>query len=189
MTFSYEGVNLSKTIKKYERNENEYLIEYLDGSSYNYISYEYDEEEKIKKQMLEQAKERKELFDLHFLNFTDTVYLISGLLSAVGLSFSLIENENNFKHFWIILLIISIYKFKQTGNKLQELEKYRLFLELIEELGEEELNNPKYTKCYEFDSLYAKKIDIGSLDSFDYRDIKRIYTKYKTKVKYSPSKK
>lgn len=183
MNFSYGGADLSKIIKRYNRNQNEYLIEYLDGSIYSYISYEDNEEEKIKKQMLEQAKQRDELFERRFLHFTDNAYLVSNLISISGLGFSLIKDENDFKFFWLIALIISMRKFKQTGKKIQELEKYKLFLELIEGLGEEELNSPTYTKCYEFDNFYAEKLDIGSLDSFNYSDIKRVYKKYKSKAK------
>lgn len=183
MNFSYDGADLSKTIRRYKRNGNEHFIEYLDRTFDIYISYEDDEEEKIKKQILEQVKQRAELFDYRFLNFTDSTYLVGSFISLAGLGFSLIKNENDFKFFWLVALIISMRKFSQTGKKIQELEKYKLFLELIEKLGEEELNSSKYTKCYEFDNFYAKKLDIGSLDSFTYSDIKRIYKKYKTNVK------
>lgn len=183
MNFSYNGADLSKIIRMYKRDQNEYLIEYLDGSFNRYISYKTEEEERIKKQMLEQAKQRAELFDYSFLKFFDNAYFVSSLMSITGLGFSLIKNETDFKFFWSVALIISMCKFTHTGKKIQELEKYKLFLELIQELGEEELNSSKYTKCYEFDNLYAKKLDIGSLDSFTYSDIKRIYKKYKSDVK------
>jgi hypothetical protein len=183
MNFTYDGADLSKIIKRYKKSQNEYLIEYLDGSFNRYISYKPDEEERIKKEMLEQAKQRTELYDTIFLNFTDKAYFIGSLISISGLGFSFIKDEKDFKFFWIIAIMISLNKFIKNGKKMKELEKYKLFLELIEELGEEELNSPEYTKCYECDNLYAKKLDIGSLDSFEYEDIKRIYEKYKSKVK------
>ena len=183
MRFTYDGADLSKIIKRYKKNKNEYLIEYLDGSFNRYISYKDNEEERIKKQMIEQAKQRNELFDYRFLNFADSTYLIGSFVSVVGLALSLIKNENDFKFFWLVALIISMRKFNKTGKKLKELEKYKLFLELIEELGEKELNSPKYTKCYEFDNIFVDKLDIGTLDNFTYSNIEKVYKKYKSEVK------
>ena len=70
-------------------------------------------------------------------------------------------------------------------NKVMSLEfpvksnkKHKMFLELIDNVGEKELNSPKYTKCYEFDNLYAKPININTVDEFSLSDIKRMYKVY-----------
>lgn len=183
MNFSYDGADLSKIIRRYTRNQNEYSVEYLDGSSRCYVSYVEDEEDIIKKEMLEQAKQRDKLFDRRFLSFVDNGYLLSGFISALGLSVAQIKDEQSFKTFWIATLLFSIYKFRFSGKKIEELEKYKLFLKLIDVLGEKELNSSKYTKCYEADNIYAQKLDINNLDKFSFRDIKRIQRVYESSIK------
>ena len=59
MTFTYEGADLSKIIKKYFKNGNNYTIQYLDGTNFDYCSLASNEEQNIKCNMIKQAIERQ----------------------------------------------------------------------------------------------------------------------------------
>lgn len=181
MNFSYEGADLNKIIKWYVKKDCEYYIQYLDGSTCKYISYNDNEEERIKQKMLNQAKERDKMYSKDKLDEIPTNNLIGALVSCVGVSISQVSELDLLKYICLFMLGFNFQRILSNKRKVKELKKYRLFLELIDELGEKELNSSKYIKAYEIDNIYSKDLNISTLDSFSLNEIQSIYKVYKSK--------
>ena len=155
MNFCYEGAELDKIIKRYKKDGNEYTILYMDGSVSSYFSNEENEENIIKEKMIEQAKERDAVYNLNQLQPVTNKNLVGVISSAIGLGVGEIADADLLKLAAIFLLGFNISNVNSNKKKINELKKYKLFLELLEKVGEKELNSPKYTRSYEFDNLYT----------------------------------
>ena len=177
MTFTYEGADLSKIIKKYFKNGNNYTIQYLDGTNFDYCSLASNEEQNIKCNMIKQAIERQVNISTKSISTINYVSLLNSILSAIGTSIGIKNNKEILSIILFILLPFSLYNYKKSSSKLNELKKYRMFLELIDDL--DKINNSQFLKCIEFDNYYQKQFDINTLDEYSYRDVKTIYKKFK----------
>jgi len=178
MNFSYEGASLDKIIKKYSKKDFEYFIQYLDGSSSLYISDDIKEEDKIKELMLAQAIEREEKFKKGEIDATIFINMIGSIISCAGVSLCNFNKLDLLKLLFFSFLVVNLCSARSNKKKLKELKKYKMFLELINELSESELNSSKYTKAYEAENIYAKTLNINTVDEFSLGEIKSIYNVY-----------
>ncbi len=176
MNFSYNGADLSRIIKSYTKDGYAYEVEYMDGSDVTYISYNEEEVEKLKGIMIAQAKERDRVFSETGLSKIPGINVFLILVSYFGFNIAEIKESTLLKIICFCLLSANVYQINTKNNKRKELKKYKLFLELLDELGEKELNSPKYTKQYK---AYAKPLTIETIDSFDLKEIKSVYKTYK----------
>lgn len=179
MTFTYEGANLSETIENFIKKGNIYTINYLDKSSSSYICYNDNEEQKIKNIMIQQAIERQNKIDMKSLFLSLNCYLI-GFGISTGEFMLLLNNGDYFLKSLILGTSILTYKgCNTTINKLIELKKYKMFLELRKNL--EEINKGDFLKCVEFDNFYQIPFSIDTLDYYKYSKVKTIYNTYFSK--------
>lgn len=179
MTFSYNGINKNKIIKRYERRNNEFLIEYLDFSCSYYSSDNPNEEQKIISLMLEQAKERQDSYNLYNLD-TERIALIFGILTSFLGSLLFVRLDNDF-----VSQILFIVGCSETvgligkSRKVNELKKYKLFLELYSLYGERIKNDSKLLNCIECENTYQIPFDINHIDEYSLKDVKEISKKAK----------
>lgn len=179
MTFSYDGTDLSTIIKKYEQNGSNYSIEYLDGSMNNYVCYNTEEEDNIKKLMIEQLKERQDNINLDELYKLKNIEFLASIIGALGSSVFYNNKEYFLALLTFIFLTVNLKGYRNKNKKVKELKKAKLFLEMIGDL--EKVNQSQILKIIEFDNIYQKELNINTLDEFNYYDVKRIYNKLKVK--------
>lgn len=175
MKFTYDNADLSKTIKTYYNNGAYFLIEFLDGTKESYI-LSPKTEELIKYEMIKQALERDEKYNrkkcLIHHQFSSLTAVLS-IFSAVSVT----ENKNFLAIFEMIFLT-SFLSIISSTDKLIELKKYKLFLELYQKNDKQELE--KLWNTY-FASSTLKMPDINTLDTYKYTQIKSLYNKSKNK--------
>lgn len=166
------------TIKKYEKNNNNYFIEYLDGDCIIYYNSDKNHEEKIKNDILLQIGDRdKKYFD------SITKKLKISIIELVTLQIPFILNTGMNSYMFCLLFIINIYLIKSIRDnkkKLDELKKYRLYLEMKNDLEKKE--NADITKIIEFDPFYRKPINLSTIDEFSLYDMKLIKKELKRRM-------
>ena len=172
MTFTYEGADLSTTIKKVSKNGFNYHVEYMDGSENNYYCSNASEYEKLMNLMLAQIKLREEKMNLETLNFKQTivrfVFLLSNYLNVLAIS----RQKDLISLISILIAIISLKDLNDVRKKIAELKKYRLFIDMMDEL--KTVNESELLECVEFDHMYQIPLDIYHIDEYSYGDMKRI---------------
>ena len=133
--------------------------------------------------MLEQAKERQNAYNLDNLSFYNKIYLSSEILSSALAVLNL--NEQNYKaifgYSFLLLLVLGVKLHKTNSKKLKELKKYKLFFEMEKDLSI--INNSAFLKCIEFENMYQIPVDIETIDSYTYGEMKSIYKEYKKRKK------
>lgn len=173
MTFAYDGADLSKIIGSLKIDGNNFNIYYLDGTVSTYVCTDENEKQKIKEIMLKQAKERQSTYDIHNLDMRNKTSIIEFFFAIFGTSFSIVNKQPFLLGINTYLLCSSIKTHSETKNKLKELRKYKMFLELLDNLSD--INNGLETK--------GLSLDIDTLDDFSYDEIKSQYKYYKPKEK------
>lgn len=181
MNFTYKGANLGRTIKKCEVNRDSYDVEYLDGST----SHIYAEAsiEKLKERMIQQAVERDiEMSKSSELNTSQKCFIIAMILETLALVLERVSsNRMSFLIFYLsIIALYSTCLFDITYKK-RELQKYKLFLEMLDDL--DKINESKFLECIMPEKMYQTQVNIITLDSIPYKDIKILYKKYKKEIK------
>lgn len=177
MTFTYLDCDISKIIKSFSVDGCNYTIIYLDGSISQYTSYNENEKLRLTEIMLNQAIDRQENIDeKHLIKSIEAGYLTS--IISVILGGIYLVNRNTIGIIIFILKSLIELKFSMSINKkVNELKKYKLFLEMVKDL--DEINKSGILKCVEFENIYQIPLDITTIDEYSYCDIKKIYKKYK----------
>lgn len=166
-----------ETIKLYEEKDNHYEIYYLSGKT---ISY-YQNENRLKNEMLEQAMQRDdELFEkiqdktrLSLLGYVSSfIPLIYGLKFEVDISLFIAY----------IYGFITLYNLKKNNKKLIELKKYRHYIELKNEL-EKFKNKQKNEKTISYIKGFENNININKLDLFSINEVKKLKKEIKLLAK------
>lgn len=177
MTFACLESDISRIIKSFSVDGYNYTIIYLDGSISQYICYNENEKIRLTKIMLEQAIYRQEnINEEHLIKIMQTGYanaLLSMILGGIYL-----VNINTIGT--IVFMLISLIELRVSigsHSKLNELKKYKLFLEMAKNL--DSINQSRILKCIEFENIYQIPLDITTIDEYSYSDIKRIYKEYK----------
>lgn len=170
MTF-YDGKeNNGEIIKDYFANKQYIKVTYFDDCSFTY-PYSKETEEKIIKQMIEQALKRDE----ELYNYTykeEKIFFTEMLLSILSYIYSLKGELQLLLCVSFIAGLIASMNLSVSYEKLKEMKKFRLYHSIKEELDKPE--NQDITKIIEFDPMYREPINIGSLDKFTYGDVKAI---------------
>lgn len=172
MNFTYQGADLSKVIKTFERSENNFHIEYMDGSTANFCCDSEKEADKIRKEMVEQAIDRQNNMNMSSIEKAKIFNQLFTILASINTVVLF-----NFKKEIIALLVLivgALFEVKTTNKRetLKELKKYKLFLEMIDDI--DYINSGKFLNCVEPDSLFQIPLGIDTLDRYSYGDIKII---------------
>lgn len=180
MTF-YDGQEENREIiKSYSANNDYIKVNYLyDDCSITY-NYTKEKEAEIINLMIEQALSRDvELYDK--VCKETKVYLTQNLLSLLSIILCLKGDLQLLLCIAFIAGVIASMNFSISYEKLQELKKFRLYNSMKEELDKKE--NKDITKIIEFEPIYREPINIGTLDTFSYSDVKAIKKELKKRNK------
>lgn len=119
--------------------------------------------------MLKQAIERQSIYDIHNLDIRSKLRIIQFFFAIFGTSFSIVEKQPFLLGINAYLLCSSIKSHIQDESKLKELKKYKMFLELLDNLDEINLQAEKN----------VLPLGIDTLDEFSYSEVKGWYKYYK----------
>ena len=174
MTFTYEGADLSTTIKSFSKNGCNYHIVYMDGSESIYYCSREDEEERLYNIMLSQVLERNEKINLKELELSREILKIIMALSGYLFVLSLKEQEITYSLISVLISLFSIKNFRERRKKLKEIKKYQIFIEIMDRI--KNVNEAELLKCIEFETFYQKPLNLSYLDEYSLGDMKRIRT-------------
>lgn len=173
MTFAYDDSNLKEIIKTFYCENNNFFIDYLNGTSMSYICYDKNEEKRIKELMIKQAIERDKKYNLSNLERSKKLDVVFSVFDTVGSAYLIYDRNYFLIPIFSGLLTSTLIRLNNKNNKLQELKKYKMFLQLLDRLDEinQELEDDQMT------------LDITTVDDISYRKIKSIYNYYYPKEK------
>ena len=177
MTFIDNIEDESSTIREYFKDGYNYSIEYLDGSISEYYSCSNKEEDKIKSKMIDQAISRQNRINLKSLKFAKNRSQYLSLLSCLCSLICMSKNEQELGFAMFLILAYNLYNYIARNQKLRELKKYKLFLELTDNL--DTVNSSSYMKNIDPDNIFQAPLDINTVDDFTYRNVKMLYNNYK----------
>lgn len=128
-------------------------------------------EAEISEIMMKQALDRDK--ELYSSIYKETIKnIIEALSTVIPYTMSRVIGVQFIGCLSFILGLVSLISFSNNYEKLKELKKYRLYFKIKDELEKDE--NSDITKIIEFDPIYRKPINIGSLDEFTYSDVKKL---------------
>ena len=143
MNFTYEGADTSTIIKKYTKSGVNYHIEYLDGSTSDYVSYNEQEEEKIVNTMIEQAKERQQKMSVDEVENAKQIGLMMSSAAALTATAATVTDRQLLLYLSLTALVAGIATAKSKAKVLKELKKYDMFLEIIKDIPSRELQRSR----------------------------------------------
>lgn len=177
MTFSYPGADISKIIKYFYVDGHNYNVYYMDGTESEYTCYNEQEKERLTKLMIDQAIQRQEvLSDMSNLKkqlyISNSCVIASTIFTALGAKI----NSSAIVTIGFVGALVSLVISSGERKKIKELKKYKLFLEMVNDL--DKINKPEILKSIEFEPIYQVPLDITTVDQFTYGDIKFIHKQY-----------
>ena len=177
MNFTYDGADLSSTIKHYKINENKIIIKYLDGST-KIVENSKNMENLIQEEMLEQAKERNvRMYYYEIENPLDSDFIFLSWL-LLGSNFALNHLPKIPYHYDISNLITGGLGCVILGQVVSELKHYKQCNELTKYdyylCFKNELEKYKnYSELYD-NVRNNNELNINTLDSYSEKDLDRV---------------
>lgn len=176
MTFYIDDKN-EKIIKNYKKENNSFIIEYLDGTK-DYIKESDTTLDDIHLKMIKQAIKRDRLL----YNKTYLKIILNSFYECFGLFASGFAMSN--KNFFMLIISLILWVFMSEDNnknsiKLRELKKYRLFLRLLNSIEEIEDLELEYVD----DDEKQKPLTINELDKITYKEMIELDNEYKLMLK------
>ena len=163
MTFCSDEQNKNEIIGSIEINDNDYIINYLDGSKKTYTNDKIEHIKELEKIMINQAIERDK--DYTFLNNKKIKNILFWFFDCLLFSFGKNVTPDLIRYFFFVMSVNYFYDYLITKLKLNELKKYRLFIDKYKSLKE--------TDIKEIFS-YGNNIDIFNIDKFTLSEIKKL---------------
>lgn len=179
MNFTYEGADLSKTIKSYVNDNNNHYIEYLDGTSSLFHSESNKIEEQIKEEMVEQAIDREKNFKTENYKIRMRAGLLGTELSGLGTVMFANKYEGILSLIFISLSVVGLKTFKDNRKAIRELKKYKMFLEMYPYINE----SNEWLYVIDPEPINLPPFDITTLDKYSYYAVKSLYEVFKIKQK------
>lgn len=176
MTFTYDSADLSKTIKDFYRDGMVYNVNYLDGSSSNYVCSSEKEEARIKDLMIEQAIDREGMMKIKDVELLKNLNITAAFVSSLGVSMMANYEQYVLSTLLVGGTIFTLYQSRKSKRQLYELKKYKLFLEMNEDMVRTNKTVP--LEIMEHDKIYQAPLGINTLDSYSYGEVKRLYKEF-----------
>ena len=180
MNFSYNGVDTSKIIKKYQKQEFNYTIEYLNGDVSSFYSTNENEEKNIINTMISQIIEREKKMDINRLKSIRNIALLFSLLSSGIISIMINRNNDELLLFPILGLTLSVKTYRNQSKLINELKKYKMFLELTKDNPMCSVDD-ELLDYIEFDKIHQTPLNINTIDDYSYEDVKKLFKKMQSK--------
>lgn len=175
MTFYIDDKN-EKIIKNYKKENNSFIIEYLDGTK-DYIKESNTTLDDIHLKMIKQAIKRDQTLYSE-ISFKNKLNYFFKYFSIFAGGFSL-SNRN------LILLFVAIFynvlmqiECEKSTPQISELKKYRMYLRLLNISEEKDLSLE-----YIDNNNIQKPLNINELDYISYKEFKKLNKAYKLILK------
>ena len=167
MTFTYMDADKSKTIATFKENKRNGFcyLSYLDKTREKFFCSD-EEKQKIRETMINQAIERDEKMS-QFLDTTEDLAL--NIASIISTALFIMTDNDLLFYVTILLIIINI---GEKMRKVNELKKYRLYLNMLKEI--ENVDEEELSRSIEFEKIDAFPLTIDNLDYYSYGQIKRV---------------
>lgn len=180
MNFSYNGADTSKIIKKYQKQEFNYTIEYLNGDVSSFYSTNENEEKNIINTMISQIIEREKKMDINRLKSIRSIALFFSILSSGVISIMINRNNEELLLMPILGLTFGVKTYRNQTKLINELNKYKMFLEMTKDNPMCEVDN-KMLNYIEFDKFHQVPLNINTIDDYSYEDVKTLFKQMKSK--------
>ena len=185
MKYSFSGRSPLDIIRNYRIVDNEIIITYL-PSYEERLPFTVENEVKVLEKMLLQARDRSECFSLENAKKDRDYYLpriISHSLLALSNTINLCKTNSQYVKslagFALTLCSISVafasYEYCKRNNRIKDVEKYNIYLELKDKL--DELNNSLNSSIPIELEKNGIILNINTLDDFSLREIKQFRKK------------
>lgn len=176
MTFTYDNADLSATIKRYRHKGSNYYIEYLDGSKSDYYCSSENESQRIEQIMLDQALDRQGMMDLQNMSFAKTLAISGAWISSAACS--ILYNNDKFVLGTLAMtgIVTGCIVARSEAIKIQELKKYKMFLEMYSDLHK--INETELLSNVEPEPIYQYPLTINNVDNYSYGQMKTLYKKF-----------
>lgn len=156
-----------ETIKTFKNNGNYYEVEYLDGTLSKYYNSEESHYSYLEDTIMMQVFERDlELYDQYKKEIK--INIITNIVAFLSMYASLSKENQLLACLAFSFMFFSLAKYRKNKKRLNELKKYRLYLEYMDEFQK----NKDITKLLEIDSYYRVPLDLTTLDYYSYNDLK-----------------
>ena len=172
MKFTSDGADLGSTIESYSRKGNYYKIKYLDNSESSYVSNNSDEVKRLQNIMLEQARERDAHEKISIIKLKRNILMVSSYLAALSTCMAYDKGNDLLTFISFILTGITDNIWRNKNEKIRELSKYKIFLDMVDDL--KLFNESEILKCIEFENIYQRNFNINEIDKYSCGEIKRI---------------
>jgi len=171
MTFTYEGAELSSTLKTYTKTGDEYRVVFLDGTERTYRSNS-TESTRLDNLLLEQALKRDAEMQISVIELKRILLTFCFVFCNSVLTLSVKKREEMIGIAAFILTVVSLDNITDLIEKVKELKKYKIFIEMIDQL--KLVDNTELLKCVEFDNIYQIPISLSTIDEYSYAEVKCI---------------
>lgn len=177
MTFTYLGADLSEIISKFTYANNNYHIEYLDGSEVDYYNDDPDHSKQIKSLMIEQALKRHRMMESDRNRGLEDVAKFGQFVSVVAIIAAINDQSIPAAGLFTMSFLWMTCIASDKKRKRKELEKYGMFFDMKDNL--DTINSPEYMEEIEPEHIYQRELDIDSIDDFTHAEVKILYRKLK----------
>lgn len=179
MNFIANKEDLSKTIKSYKSTGNNYKVVYMDGSEANFYCSDENFGNQLRETMIKQAIERQKTFNIDFYDKIGSLYTALLMVDLGVLWPTLAYGDAASASLVLVALASTTVASVKVNKKIRELKKYKLFLEMVDDI--ELINSSDILKSIEFENIYLKPFDIDTLDDYTYGEVKTIHKELKLK--------
>lgn len=180
MNYWYDETDYNKVIKFYMIEDNKIIIFYFNGEV-SIMKFGEDIERELIEKMISQAEKRNtevSIEDLKYNNLISNMKLFSmislGIFGCLSANLESINHNNRFAC-GCIAIVSSLMAFSEAkkndtiGKQIEELEKYKLYLNMRKKL-EENFNEQTFKGIKLFDGRF----DINTLDRYSLNEVKKI---------------
>lgn len=193
MKFGYEGKQDKDIIKNFDKADDKIIINFLDGHTIELLLNDKNEEELLIT-MFNQANERnlsdtaEEIKDLrkHYLMY-EIISISMCSSNCMNIIKHKIQGDRTFIILYsllslsfVIIAIINGKGYKIYNDKLKELKKYAIYIDLVDKLKKvEDINGNNILKINNIN------IDINNLDNYTLKEIRKLRDSIKNNINYT----
>ena len=190
MKYGYAYANLGELIRNYKVSNDKIIITFLDGSSKE-IPFTEQNEAELLNEMLKQAKIMRMNKSEHDLK-VEKYDVLRRAIRMIPITFLDYVTANNSDTYQVVrtlsgvfcgltalTIVTSSVTYNLKANELNELKKYKMYLDMKEDIDK--------TDAYLFKGVKTKEmpLNINTLDNYSLNDIKQIRNNLNDSLIYS----
>ena len=190
MKYGYARANFEELIRNYKVSNDKIIITFLDGSRKE-IPFTEQNEAELLNEMLKQAKIMRMNKSEHVLK-VEKYDALRGAIRMIPITFSDYVTANKSDAYQVVrtlagvfwglaalTIVTSSFIYNLKANELNELKKYKMYLDMKEDIDK--------TDAYLFKGVKTKgmPLNINTLDNYSLNDIKQIRNNLSDSLIYS----